>query len=141
MSLLLNAIPWWGRILAIAALGCALWGHGYVHGLEHEREKNGAAEAAAVTAAYHIVTKHEVQYVDRIQNIAGPPVVHERLVSLCADAGHVVPGQPAAAASAPANADDGSLDGLAADLTASAANKAQCEELIGAISDINAGRR
>jgi hypothetical protein len=46
MSLLLSAVPWWGRALAIFALCTAMVGFGYVKGVEHGEVKLTAYKLA-----------------------------------------------------------------------------------------------
>lgn len=140
MSALLALVPWWGRWLAIGALAVSLFGYGYVKGKNSAEEESATAQAQAFADAYHIVTKHEVEYVEHIQKIAGPIVVRDRLVR-----GVCEPAVGVSSESAPVKAPSGYSDAqfsdrLATDLVANAANIAQCEALIGAVNEINRHR-
>jgi len=47
----LNPIPWWARLLAVSGLCVALWGWGYIKGLNVGEEKLDAYRLEVATAA------------------------------------------------------------------------------------------
>jgi hypothetical protein len=70
MSLLLSAVPWWCRALAIFALCSAIFGFGWFKGSEHWHGKLIEAQAAALkegvriqTVRGAVTTKIETKYV------------------------------------------------------------------------------
>lgn len=136
-------MSWWVRWLVIAGVASAFGGWCYVKGLNHARDASEHEKAVAQADAFHIVTKHEVRYVERVEKVNVPvTVVRDRLVvGVCGDARGPVSGQPSVAAPAGQHADAGFADRLGADLIANRKNKIQCEEVMGAVRDINARHR